>query len=370
MLAYSVPSNASFTRRGFVLAAAASVGCARRKGRGFPGYAFISDAGARTVSAVDLTSFVLARQIGMEAAPSAIVSSLLRPAAYVLIPETGAVCEIDAAKLAVVRKSRAGNPAVSMRSDADGKSLWILQPRALVRLDANHLRTAQSIALPGVAGDFDLTSDGHAAVTFQQDRRIALIKLATGAIEHLAGAGCEPSMVRFQPDGKQVVIGSRADRSMTIFDTASGRIAVRLPLPIEPLNACYESVRRPTFRHRHGHGRGGHRLSLPDRSRRDHSRRKRARRTGRLRHAVVPFRSQPNDRERDRARYRHPQAGRLYRGRSAAAPHPHHPRQSLRAGAELAVRQHGLFAWQPSPSAATAPTLPPSSPWFQWESSP
>src|SRR5579862_2618150 len=240
MLAYSVPSNASFTRRGFVLAAAASVGCARRKGRGFPGYAFISDAGARTVSAVDLTSFVLARQIGMDAAPSAIVPSVLRPAAYVLIPETGAVCEIDAAKLAVVRKSRAGNPALSMRPDPDGKSLWILQLRALVRLDANHLRTAQSIALPGVAGDFDLTADGHAAVTFQQDRRIALIKLATGAIEHLAGAGCEPSMVRFQPDGKQVVIGSRADRSMTIFDTASGRIAVRLPLPIEPLNACYD----------------------------------------------------------------------------------------------------------------------------------
>ncbi len=76
---------------------------------------------------------------------------------------------------------------------------------------------------------------------FGEERRLALVKLSTGAIEHLIDAACEPSLVRFQGDGKQVVIGSRADRSMTIFDTASGRTAVRLPLPVEPANACFDS---------------------------------------------------------------------------------------------------------------------------------
>jgi YVTN family beta-propeller protein len=241
MLAYSMPFQARFTRRSLLLGTAAAVGCARRRGRGFPGYAFIANAGARTVSAVDLNSFVLAKQIGMDAAPSMVLPSSLRPSAYVLVPESGAVCEIDAAKLTIARKTRLGGPAISMREAVDGKSIWVLQPRALVRLEGTKLRAVESIPLPGVAGDFDLTRDGRAAVSFGDERRLALVKLSNGAIEHLIDAACEPSLVRYQGDGKQVVIGSRADRSMTIFDTASGRTAVRLPLPVEPTNACFDS---------------------------------------------------------------------------------------------------------------------------------
>ncbi|HLY17796.1 MAG TPA: YncE family protein [Bryobacteraceae bacterium] len=227
------------TRRALLLGSVAAIGCARRRGRGFPGYAFIANAGAHTISAVDLSTFALARQIGMDSAPASVLSSTLRPAAFVLLPESGSVCEIDAVKLAMVRKTRLGGPAISMRPAADGKSLWVLQPQALVRLEGARLRAVESIPLPGVAGDFDLTTDGRAGVTFQSERRLALVRLQNGAIEHLIDAGCEPSLVRFQSDGKQVVIGSRADRSLTIFDTA-GRTVVKLPLPVEPANCCFD----------------------------------------------------------------------------------------------------------------------------------
>jgi hypothetical protein len=209
--------------------------------RGFPGYAFVANAGARTVAAVDLNAFVLARQIGMDSAPGAVLANPLRPGVYVLMPESGAVCEIDAARLAVVRKTRPGNPAVAMRLAADGKSLWVLQARALVRLDSSRLRAVETIPLPGVAGDFDLTGDGRAAVGFPAERRLALVRLDTRSIVHLVDAGCAPSLVRFQGDGKQVLAGSRADRSMTIFDAASGRTVVRLPLPVEPVNCCFNA---------------------------------------------------------------------------------------------------------------------------------
>jgi YVTN family beta-propeller protein len=157
------------------------------------------------------------------------------------MPESGAVCEIDAAKLVVVRKTRLGNPALAMRLAADGKSLWVLHARALVRLEGNRLRAVQSIPLAGAATDFDLTGDGRAAIGFGADRRLALVRLGTGMIEHLADAGCAPSLVRFQGDGQQVLVGSRADKSLTIFDAASGRTAVRLPLPLEPANCCFNS---------------------------------------------------------------------------------------------------------------------------------
>ena len=241
MLAYFVPLEGSFTRRALLAGTAALAGCARRKSRGFPGYAFVANAGARTVAAVDLNAFALAKQIGVDGAPGAVLSNPLRPGVHVLMPESGAVCEIDAVKLAVVRKMRLGSPAIAMRPAADGKSLWVLQARALVRLEAGRLRAVESIPLPGVAGDFDLSGDGRAAVSFREERRLALVRLGTGTVEHLIDAGCEPSLVRFQGDGKQVLVGSRADRSLAIFDAASGRTTVRLPLPVEPANCCFNS---------------------------------------------------------------------------------------------------------------------------------
>src|ERR1039457_4312985 len=130
MLAYFVPSRRSLTRRALLVGTAALAGCARHKSRGFPGYAFVANAGARTVAAVDLNAFALAKQISLDSAPGAVLSNPLRPGVYVLMPESGAVCEIDATKLAVVRTTRWGNPAVAMRLAADGKSLWGLQARA------------------------------------------------------------------------------------------------------------------------------------------------------------------------------------------------------------------------------------------------
>jgi YVTN family beta-propeller protein len=229
------------TRRALLAGTAALAGCARRKSRGFPGYAFVANAGARTVAVVDLNAFVLARQIGLDDAPGAVLSNPLRPGVFVLLPASGVVCEIDAVKLAVVRKTRLGGAAAAMRMAADGKSLWVLQPRALVRLEGRGLRAVESIPLPGVAGDFDLDGDGRAVVSFGETRRLALVRLATGTIEHLVDAGSEPSLVRFQGDGKQVLAGSRADRSLTIFDAASGRTTVRLPLPVEPANCCFNA---------------------------------------------------------------------------------------------------------------------------------
>jgi len=240
MLTYFGPSEPRFSRRALLLGAALA-GCSRRKSRGFPGYAFVANAGARTVAAVDLNSFVLARQIGMDSAPGTVIANPRPAGVYVLLPETGVVCQIDVAKLAVVRKTRAGSTAIAMRLADDGKSLWVLQARALTLLKTGHLRVAAQIRLPGAPTDFDLADDGRAAICFGDDGRLAFVNLKNATIERVVDAGPEPSLVRFQADAKQVLVGSRANRSLTIFDTATGRTAVRLPLPIEPANCCFSS---------------------------------------------------------------------------------------------------------------------------------
>lgn len=240
MLAYFRPFDAPWSRRALLLGTAAAWGCSRRKGSGFPGYAFIANAGGRAVAAVNLDRFTLAKQIGMDGAPGVVIAQPERPAVWVLVPDSGTVCEIDAKNLAVSRKTRVG-AAVSIQLSTDGKALWVLQPHALVRLDTERLRPVQSIRLPAAADAFDLSRDGRAAAIIPKERRLALVRLDSGAIEHTIDLGVEPSLVQFQSDGKQVVVGSRQDRSVTIFDTASGRAVVRLPLPIEPSHFCVSS---------------------------------------------------------------------------------------------------------------------------------
>jgi YVTN family beta-propeller protein len=240
MLAHFLPFEGWLSRRAWLLGTAAALGCGRKKGKGFPGYALVANAGERAVAAVDLTVFAVARRIGLEAPAGAVIAHPARHAAYVLMPESGGVWEIDAAALAVARKTRLRGPAVGMRLSPDGQSLWVLQPRALVRMD-ERLRIIQTIKLPGTAEDFDVSLDGRAAISFGEDRRVAMVRLQTGAIEHTVAVETQPSGVRFQADGKQVLVGSRADRCLTILNTASARTVVRLRLPVEPANFCFNS---------------------------------------------------------------------------------------------------------------------------------
>jgi DNA-binding beta-propeller fold protein YncE len=242
MLSHFEPFDVHFSRRALVLSAAAAIGCGRRKVRGFPGRAFVANAGEGSVAVVDLNTFALTRQIAVGGAPGMVVRHPVRESVYVLLPESGALCEIDASALRVARRARLSGPAISMRLAADTRSLWVLQPGALVRFDGDRLRALQSVRLPGAAAEFDLSHDGRAAVTLPGERALAFVKLDSGRVERVVSTGgAEPFGVIFQSDGKQALVGSRTDRSLTIFDVLSGRIVVRLPLPIEPANFCFNS---------------------------------------------------------------------------------------------------------------------------------
>ena len=170
---------------------------------------------------------------------------------------------------------------------------------------------------------------------------MALVRLGSGAIEHLIDAGCEPSLVRFQGDGKQVLAGSRADRSLTIFDAASGRTAVRLPLPVEPANCCFNADGGQMFVT--GPGMDAVVIVYPYQT--EVGETILAGRTpDGMAVSATPqylFVANPAIRQRHGAGYRYAQAGGGNGGGPGAAPHSDYAGQSICAGAELAVREHG-----------------------------
>ncbi len=185
------------------------------------------------------------RQVPLDGAPSAILTHPHRPRVLALAPENGSVYEIDGATYAISRKVKAGNQAVAMQLSPTGDALWVLyrDPAALIELPLDTLRPGRRIRLPAPADAFDMVLDKRrqvpiAVVASRQGQSITLANLASAAIEHTIAAGDEPSLVRFQWDGSQVIVGSWRGRSVTIFETAGGKTVVRLPLPLAPRQFC------------------------------------------------------------------------------------------------------------------------------------
>jgi DNA-binding beta-propeller fold protein YncE len=230
------------SRRTLLLSPAlALAACRKPKATRFPGYCFVADQDGRSVAVVDLSSFRVRKQIHLDAAPTVVLRHPQRPVVFVLAPQNGTVYEIDAASLAAGRTARAGSQAVDMQVSPGGDALWVLyrEPAALVEVPLNSLRPARRIRLAAPPDGFDLSSENRAAIASRQDRGIVMASLTSAVIERTIAAGAEPSIVRFQSDGKQLLAGSRPDRNVTIFDVATGRTVVRLPLPLEPRHFCF-----------------------------------------------------------------------------------------------------------------------------------
>ena len=194
---------------------------------------------------VSLERFRVVRQIPLDSAPAAVLAHPHRPRVLVLAPDTGTVYEVDGATYAVSRKVRAGNQAVAMQFSPAGDSLWVLyrDPAALIELPLDSLRPGRRIPLSAPADAFDMVMHHErrvplAAVITRANRTISVVSLADGSIERTIQAADEPSLVVFQWDGAQIIAGSWQGRSATIFESASGKTVVRLPLPLAPRQFC------------------------------------------------------------------------------------------------------------------------------------
>jgi YVTN family beta-propeller protein len=226
-----------------LLASAGVLACSRQKATGFRGHCFVANRESRSIAVVDLNRFRVRKQIPLDAEPAAVLVHSSRGKVFVLAPEAGTVYEIDAYSLSVTRRARAGNQAAGMRFSSANDALWVLygDPAALVEFPLDSLRPSRRIRLAAPGSGFDVSRDNQAAVTSPRDGSVVLASLSRGAVDRTIAAGAEPSLVRYRWDGKHLLVGSGSDRSVTIYDVPSGRVVVRLPLPLEPRNFCFSA---------------------------------------------------------------------------------------------------------------------------------
>ncbi len=232
----------AISRRAILLPAALAA-CGRPKGTGYPGHAFVANRGGRSVAAVDLMRFAVARRIALDAVPGQVLDSAARRKVYVLAPEAGALYEIDAGRLEISRTARLGMRASSMRMAPEDGVLWVLCPegRCLAEVPLDGFRPRRRIRLPASAADFDISRDAVAVFSFPSENRIGFARLTASSVEATAGVGLAPGPVRFQSDGRQALAGNRGAKSLSVVNTAKARLVVTLPLPVEPAVFCFNS---------------------------------------------------------------------------------------------------------------------------------
>jgi YVTN family beta-propeller protein len=226
----------NFDRRHFLFSAAGLAACGPNLAKPFNGLLYVASQSARSISIVNLSRFKLAKEVPVDAEPTAVLAGSSR--VYVLTPSTGTIVEIEAASGTVVRKHRLAASAVSMRLSPDGKSIWLLahDPQALIQLDLRTQRAARTIKLSRPVFDFDLSPSAPLAAIGSP---ASLVNLQTGRLERTLGIESDSIPIRFRPDGKAVLAAHASARLISIADVESGRLVVKLPLPLEPERFCF-----------------------------------------------------------------------------------------------------------------------------------
>ncbi|HXK04198.1 MAG TPA: hypothetical protein VMS37_17470 [Verrucomicrobiae bacterium] len=232
------------SRRALLAGSVAMLACDQAKAPRFSGFCFVANREGRSIGVVDLSHFRMRRQIPLDAPPEQVLAhpDAKQAKAYALAPESGTIYEIDANTLTIARRARGGGSAAGMRIARSGDALWVLyrDPASLVEIPFNSLRPARRIRLAAPYDDFDLAREtDDACMVSRGGRSLALASLAKAAVTRTITAQVELSMARFRKDGKQIIAGSQSDRSLTIYDTASGRVVVRLPISVAPRNFCF-----------------------------------------------------------------------------------------------------------------------------------
>lgn len=231
----------SISRRALIAAAAFSAACQKPKATGILGYCFIANYTGRSVSVLDLSRFRVRTHIPLDAAPCEVVAPVKPARAYVLARENATVYEIDAVSLAVSRRIRLGNEAASMRLSRNGDSLWVLlrDPAALVEVPIASMRAERRITFPAPPDAFELSREtADACILTRSGRTLAIASLDEASLTRTIVSTTEPSLVSFRSDGRHLIAGSEAARSVTIYDTGTGRTVVTLPLGLAPRHFC------------------------------------------------------------------------------------------------------------------------------------
>jgi hypothetical protein len=238
-------TNLVISRRA-LLALPFAAACSSPRHAGFRGYAFIANEEGRAVAAVDLQALAVARHIPLDGAPVKVLALETRPFVYALTPDSGSIHEIQADRLSFARRLAVGSQPIAMNLSLDERALYVLtrEPKTLVRVALDRFAVDWKLPLSEDPHDFALSPDGNTAAV-SAGESVRLVDLAARHEGAPLGSPSDIGAVRFLSHGHRLVAANRTDRLLSIYDVASSRLIVHLPLPVRPDNLCFNQSTEP-----------------------------------------------------------------------------------------------------------------------------
>ncbi|MBV8550085.1 MAG: hypothetical protein JOY54_02215 [Acidobacteriaceae bacterium] len=227
---------------GFALAGA----CEPKKHTGFGGYALVAASGDNSITAIDLTTFQLAKSIPLSGSPTAVVPG---PAgrSYVLTPVTGRVHILDA-DLNLAGSYRLADELSHMRLTQDGKRViaTAARSRELIEADPADLRVIRRHKLHAEPSFLDVSAGNVVAVSSGEQGMVELVDLASGRQTQLQ-LPAPVGDVRFRADGKLLLLANYGARSLTALSVPDLQTVADLPLAMQPQNLCFNADQGQLF---------------------------------------------------------------------------------------------------------------------------
>lgn len=225
------------SRREWWLASLVLGACARRRARGYAGYALVSTAGENSVAVVDLTVFRLLKQIEVGAPPSAVL--VHSTGSLVLTPTTGSVHLIDQA-LRRASSHKLADELSAIQLTRDKKQfVAISRSGELIVADPVLLKVIRRHKLQAAPTALDVAAP-YAAVSTGPQGAVELFHLETGRSWRAQLQG-EIGAVRFRADGELLLTANLGDRSLSALTVPALQVLADLPLAMQPENLCFSS---------------------------------------------------------------------------------------------------------------------------------
>lgn len=184
------------------------------------------------IAAVNLTAFAVTRHIRIDGQPTKVVTHPVIPSVWALA--SGAIHEIDTARLEFRRKIALGGPGIDIQLSPDRASLWALTPGRLLRFDAETMAQTGEWAVQGEAVSFVLARREPWAAVVRKDAPALLLPVREPGKSTPVVLPYQADLAHFRSDGQQLMLAGAAARQASFVTVPEGRTVAHLPLAIEP----------------------------------------------------------------------------------------------------------------------------------------
>ena len=163
------------------------------------------------------------------------------PFAYVTIPGSKSISEIDTATNTVVATVTVGAQPVTVAVTPDGKRVYVTtissnlsNPGAVLMIDTATNTVVATVTVGAVPIGVAITPDGkHAYVANSASTTVSVIDTTTTppSVEATVPVGTSPNSVAVTPDGKHTYVTNTNDDTVSVIDTTSNTV-VGTPIPV------------------------------------------------------------------------------------------------------------------------------------------